>query len=141
MMRSLRLAFVCALALAGAACSNSDSSTADTAPSAPTAGTVTFSGTMAPGGTAIRQFDASASGTVSVTLTTTDPASTLVGLGIGIPGANIGACDMTKTIQTRAGSTAQLTAAVDAGSFCAGAFDVGTVGSAGVVLTFTVAHP
>jgi hypothetical protein len=141
MNRSLCPAIVCALALAGAACGSSNSSTAATAPSAPAAGTQTFTGTMAPRGTAIRTFTASATGTVSVTLSTTDPASTLVGLGIGIPGTSAGACDMTKTIQTRAGSTAQLTASVEAGSYCAGAFDIGTVGSSGVVLTFTVAYP
>lgn len=96
---------------------------------------------MAPGGTAVHQFTASAAGTVSVTLTATDPPSTLVGLGIGIPGSNVGTCDMTKTIQTRPGGTAQLTAPVEAGTFCAGTFDVGGLSSRGVLVTYSVAHP
>lgn len=96
---------------------------------------------MAPGGTVVHSFTASATGTVSVTLTATDPPSTLVGLGIGIPGSNAGACDMTKSIQTRAGGTAQLTASVEAGTSCAGTFDVGGLSSGGVLVTLAVAHP
>ncbi len=96
---------------------------------------------MAPGGTAIHQFVASATGTVTVTLTATDPASTLVGLGIGIPGNNTGVCDLTKTVQARPGSTAQLSASVEAGSYCAGAFDVGGLPTRGVLVTYSVAHP
>ena len=129
------------MALAGAACGNSTATPTTPTAAVPAAGTDTFVGQMAPGGTAVRAFIASAAGTVNITLTTTDPASTLVGLGIGIPGTNLGACDMTKTVQTRAGSTAQITAAVEAGVYCAGAFDIGTVGRTGVVITMTVAHP
>jgi hypothetical protein len=142
MRRSLLVAIVSALAVAAAACSSSDgsSSTTPTAPT-PTAGTETFIGQMAPGGSAFRVFTASATGTVNVTLTTTDPASTLVGLGIGIPGTNTGQCDLLKTVQTRQGSTAQITASVEAGAYCAGAFDVGAVGAQGVLVTITVAHP
>jgi hypothetical protein len=142
MRRSFGLALVFALALAGVACGGS-SSASTTAPTAavPTAGTETFVGQMAPGGAAIRTFIASATGTVSITLSTTDPGGILLGLGIGIPGTNIGSCDMTKTLQTRAGATAQITASVEAGYYCAGAFDIGTVGKAGVVVGLTVAHP
>ncbi len=141
MNRLLSLALVCALALTAAACGGSSTTAPTTTTVVPTAGTEAFTGTMAPGGTAIRNFTASAAGTVSVTLLTTDPNSTLLGLGIGIPGTNNGNCDMTKTLQTRAGSTAQLTASVEAGSFCAGAFDIGAVGANGVVIGMTVAHP
>jgi hypothetical protein len=132
---------VCALALAAIACGG-DSSTATT-PSAPAPapGTEAFTGTMARGGTAIRNFTASAAGTASVTMLTTDPGGTLLGLGIGIPGTNAGSCDMTTTIQTRAGSAPQLTATVEPGTFCAGVFDIGTVGVNGVVVGMTVAHP
>ena len=87
------------------------------------------------------EFTASASGTVSITLTTTDPPSTLVGLGIGIPGNNSGTCDLTKTVQTRPGAAAQLTASVESGTYCGGVFDVGGVGTRGVLVTYTVAHP
>ena len=139
---SLALAPALALAalLAGACGGNDTSTTAPSAP-VPTAGTDTFTGQMAPGGTAMHQFTASANGTVNITLTTTDPAATLVGLGIGIPGNNIGTCDMTKTVQARPGSAAQLSANVEAGQYCAGTFDVGGLPTRGVLVTYTVAHP
>jgi len=141
MSRSLSLTLACALALAAVACGGSSTAAPSTTAPAPTAGTEAFTGTMARGGTAIRNFTASAAGTASVTLLTTDPNATLLGLGIGIPGTNAGSCDMTTTLQTRAGSTAQLTATVEPGTFCAGVFDIGTVGVNGVVIGMTVAHP
>jgi hypothetical protein len=106
-----------------------------------TAGTDTFTGQMAPGGSAMHLFTASANGTVNVTVTTTDPAGTLVGIGIGIPGTNLGACDLTQTVQARPGSAAQLSATVEAGDYCAGTFDVGGLSARGVLVTYTVAHP
>lgn len=130
-----------ALALVAAACGNDSSSTTTPTTPTPTAGTDTFTGQMAPGGVAMHQFTASAVGAVVVTLTVTDPPSMLVGLGIGIPGSNAGQCDLTKTVQTRSGPTAQLSATVEAGDYCAGTFDVGGLPARGVLVTFTVAHP
>jgi hypothetical protein len=95
---------------------------------------------MAPTGSAVRTFTASAAGTVTVTLTSTAPA-TLVGLGIGIPGSATGGCDMTTSVTTSGGSAPQISASVDAGTFCAGAFDRGTVGSGGVLVSITIVHP
>jgi hypothetical protein len=126
--------------LAATGCGSGNSATTTPSPTA-TAGTETFTATMAPRGTAIHDFTASATGAVSVTLTATNPASTVVGLGIGIPGANVGGCDLTKTVQALAGTAAQLTATVESGMYCAGAFDVGTVPSSGVLVTISVAHP
>lgn len=129
-----------ALAIVAAACGSDDSATAPSTP-LPAAGTDTFTGQMAPGGTAMHQFTASANGTVNLTLTSTDPAGALVGLGIGIPGTNVGTCDLTKTAQARPGAAAQLSAAVEAGEYCAGTFDVGGLSTRGVLVTYTVAHP
>jgi hypothetical protein len=140
MRRSLGLAIVGMLALTAAACGSDNTTTTPSAP-APAPGTDTFTATLAPGGTAIHNFTASAAGGVVVTLTTTNPGPTLVGLGIGVPGANIGGCDLTKTVQAVPGPVGQLTANVEAGDYCAGAFDVGTVGRNGVLVTITVAHP
>jgi len=131
---------VCALALTAAACGDDSSATAPSTPTA-TAGTDSVTGQMAPGGVVFHQFEASAAGTVNITLTLTDPAATLVGLGIGIPGLNTGSCDLTKSVQARSGSTAQLSASVEAGTYCAGTFDVGGLGTRGVLVTYTVAHP
>lgn len=131
---------MCALALTAAACGDDSSATAPSTPTA-TAGTDSVTGQMAPGGVVFHQFEASAAGTVNITLTLTDPAATLVGLGIGIPGLNTGSCDLTKSVQARSGSTAQLSASVEAGTYCAGTFDVGGLGTRGVLVTYTVAHP
>jgi len=132
---------VFAFALAAAACGGDEDPTATSASPVAKAGTDSVTGQMAPGGALFHEFEASASGTVNVTLTTTDPAATLVGLGIGIPGNNSGTCDLTKTVQTRPGATAQLSASVEAGIYCAGAFDVGGLSTRGVLVTYTVAHP
>ena len=140
MRRSLGLALVSALALTAASCGNDNTSTTPSTP-APAPGTDTFTGTLAPGGTVMHTFTASAVGPVNVTLTTTSPPSILLGLGIGIPGANIGGCDLTKTVRALPGGAPQLTVNVEAGDYCAGAFDVGAVGSNGVLVTISVAHP
>ena len=134
------LGLVCALALAAAACGNDSSTTAPTTPTA-TAGTDSITGTLAPGGVLFHNFTASAAGTVNVTLTTTDPSGALVGLAIGVPGANTGSCDLTKTVQTRSGTAAQLSASVEAGDYCAGTYDIGGLPKAGVLVIYTVAHP
>jgi hypothetical protein len=140
MRRSLGLAIVGVLALTAGACGSDNTSTTPSTPP-PAPGTTTFTATLAPGGTVMHTFTASAVGAATVTLISTGPPSTLLGLGIGIPGANIGGCDLTKTVQALPGSTPQLTASVEAGSYCAGAFDVGTVGPNGVLVTIAVTNP
>jgi len=130
-----------AIVLLCTACGN-DTST-PTTPTPPPAGpgTETMNAVMAPGGTAIRTFTASAAGTVTVALNGTSPP-TVVGLGIGIPGGAFGGCDMTATVNTSGGPGApQITAPVGAGDFCAGTFDLGTVASGGVVVSVTIVHP
>lgn len=128
-----------AFASLGAACSNNNSN--PTAPSTPAGpGTETLTGLMAPGGTAARVFTASQAGTVTVLLASTDPSITL-GLGIGIQGATGVDCKFTQTVNTPAGTTPQLSVAVDPGKYCAGAYDTGHVGPNGVFVTITVTHP
>jgi ABC-type Fe3+-hydroxamate transport system substrate-binding protein len=140
MIRPALLALV--VVLACTACGN-DTPTATTS-TTPTAGpgTEMMNAVMAPGGTAVRTFTASAAGTVTVTLNSTAP-TTVVGLGIGIPGNATGGCDMTSTVNTSGGSSPQISAAVGAGDFCAGTFALGTgtIGSNGVLVSVTVVHP
>jgi hypothetical protein len=128
-----------AFAALGAAC-GSDSTT--TAPSTPTNGptTETLNGIMAPRGTATRTFSSLQAGTVTVLLAGADPAITL-GLGVGILGATGADCRFTQTVNTPAGTTPQLSVLVDPGVYCAGAYDIGTVGQAGVTVTVTITHP
>jgi hypothetical protein len=130
-----------AFAVLGAACGNNN--TTPTTPTAPTSPvTEALTGSMAPNGTAIRTFTATQSGTVSVTLTSASPPSNIVlGLGLGIRAATGADCRFSQTVNTPAGSAAQLTAAVDAGTYCAGAYDIGNVGPNGITVTVTVTHP
>ena len=69
-----------------------------------------------------------------------DPPLTL-GLGVGIRAATGTDCMFSQTVNTAAAATAQLSVAVDAGTYCAGTYDLGTVGADGVVVTITVTHP
>ena len=123
------------------ACSNNNNPSTPTTPTTP-AGTVTetLNGVMAPNGTAIRTFTARQAGTVTVQLARVDPSIT-VGLGIGIRGATGADCKFTQTVNTQSGTTAQLTATVDLGTYCAGAYDIGNVGQGGATVTVTVTHP
>jgi hypothetical protein len=127
------------LAAFNAACG--DDSTTTTTPSTP-AGTVTetLNGIMAPKGTAVRTFTARQSGTVTVLLASAQPSVTL-GLGIGVHGATGADCQFSQTLNTPAGATPQLSVSVDPGTYCAGAYDIGTVGPPGVTVTVTVTHP
>jgi hypothetical protein len=128
-----------AFAALGAACS--DNNTTTTAPSTP-AGTVTetLNGIMAPNGTAVRTFTARQSGAVTVLLSDAQPPVTL-GLGVGVRGSTGADCRFTQTLNTLPGTTPQLSVSVDAGTYCAGTYDIGTVGQPGVTVTVTVTHP
>jgi hypothetical protein len=130
-----------AFAVICAACSNNNNPSTPTTPTTP-AGTVTetLNGIMAPNGTATRTFTARQAGTVTVMLARVDPSVT-VGLGIGIRGATGADCKFTQTVNTQGGTTAQLTASVDLGTYCAGAYDIGNVGQGGTTVTVTVTHP
>ena len=135
-----------AFAVLGAACGND--TTTPTPPAArPSPETETLTGSMAQNGTAARTFTAAQSGTVSVTLnsvtlTSAGPPSNIVlGLGLGIRAATGTDCKFSQTVNTPAGAAPQLTATVDPGTYCAGAYDIGNVGPNGVTVTVTVTHP
>jgi hypothetical protein len=115
--------------------------TTTTAPSTPT-GTVTetLNGIMAPKGQAVRTFTANQAGTVTVLLAGAQPSVTL-GLGVGVRGATGADCQFSQTLNTLPATTPQLSVSVDPGTYCAGAYDIGTVGQPGVTVTVTVTHP
>ena len=136
------LAGLLAFAVLGAACSNNNESATPTAPAVVSPSTETLKGSMAPKGTATRTFTATQSGTVSVTFAGTEPASAVVlGLGIGIRSTTGIDCNFSRTVNTPPGATPQLTIAVDAGTYCAGVYDIGNVGSNGIIVSVTITHP
>jgi hypothetical protein len=127
-----------ALALASGGCRGDDST--PTAPTDPPK-TDTFTGTVQVNGKAIHNFNVEKSGQVSATLTgASPPASIVMGLGIGTPGEN--ACGLLHgaSVNTAAGSTAQLTGVVSPGTLCVTVFDIGNQ-TAPVTYTVSVVHP
>ena len=96
----------------------------------PTTTTVTFASNLAMGGASSRSFDVTRAGTVSATLTMVGNSATLkVGLGVGIPFADGTGCVLSRSVETIAGTTAQLELNVDVGKYCLQIYDPGTLTS------------
>ena len=136
------LAGLLAFAVLGAACGSDN--TTPTTPTAPTSslGTETLKGAMAQKGQALRTFTVLQAGTVTVTYDGTDPvSSTVLGLGIGIRAATGIDCQFTRTLNTAPSTTPQISIAVDPGTYCAGVYDIGTVGPNGITVSVTVSRP
>ena len=124
------------IAFAAAACKGKDQ--AATAPT-DTTKTDTFSGTVQVRGSAIHNFTPNA-GQVSATLTAAGPPSTIVmGLAIGTPGDSSCGVLTGASVNTAAGSAAQLTGVVSPGTLCVMVFDVGNQ-TAAITYTVTVTH-
>jgi hypothetical protein len=127
------------ITLATVACDNGSSTIAATSPSALT--TETFSGTVNVGSSDFRTFRATQSGTVSVTLNAAGPPTTIfMGVGFGTPSSSTCALLSGATADTQAGTTAQLSGTLNAGTYCVEVFDVGN-DTGPVTYTVTVAHP
>lgn len=127
-----------ALALASAGCKGKDN---PTTPTETPPKTDTFSGTVQVASRGSHNFTVENSGQVSVTLTAASPPATIVmGIGVGTPGDN--ACSVLQgaSVNTAAGSNAQLTGIVSPGTLCVTVFDVGNQ-TAPVTYTVTVVHP
>jgi hypothetical protein len=129
-MRRLALAF--ALAFLAAACGSSSLLTA------PASVTETFTGTVPVQGLDSHTFTVAAYGEIDVTLTAAGPPSTItMGLGLGTPTG--GTCSVQYQAQAQAGTTAQLSGTIAAGSWCVVVFDLGNQGGP-VDYSVTVAH-
>ncbi len=99
-----------------------------------------FSGELAPAGLNVHPFTVSRNnGTLEVTLTRLSTANLQVGLGVGTPSG--GSCTFLAgaSIRTAASSTPQLSGTTDAGSYCVGVFDAGTL-TESVGYAVTVSH-
>ena len=128
------------VALAAAACTGSTDSTATTTPTT-TQSTETFNGTVPVKGRTAHNFSVAAAGTVTVTLTAASPPDAVVmGLGIGTPTGTSCALLTGASVNTAAGTAAQLSGLVTAGALCVQVYDVGNQTSA-VSYTVTVVHP
>src|ERR1700681_3027367 len=117
MTTSLKAATVFAcllLAPWSAGCGNSSPST--TAPTSTTTSptTETFSSILYVGSAVSRTFTLTTAGTVTATLVSAAPPPTIVvGFGVGIPLLNGVGCLLSSSVNTAAGPTAQVQAAVE----------------------------
>jgi len=126
-----------AIALAFTGACGGSSTTTTTSPTAPTT-TDTFAGSLAAGGVDLHSFTVAQAGTLTVTLATVSPQSTItVGLGVGQPSGTT--CTLFSDTETaRMGSVVQGT--IDVGSYCVEIYDLGNVQGSDTY-TITVDHP
>jgi hypothetical protein len=104
-----------------ATCGN-DATTTPTETTSPT--TVTWTTQLGAHGAASRSFVASRSGTVSVTL---QSAPVTLGLAVGVPPASQSGCRPSTSATASPGTSPQLTAAVEQGSYCVMVYDIGEI--------------
>ena len=129
-------------ALLGTACTTSDTSSSAN-PAAPSGSLATeaFSGNVDVGGSDSHTFSVTQSGgQLNVVLTAAGPPATIyMGLGVGTPAG--GACSLLSGSQilTQAGTTAQLSGTVNAGTYCVAVFDAGNQ-TAQIAYSVTVTH-
>jgi hypothetical protein len=122
-----------------AGCSNS-TTTAPSTTTTPTIVTDTFTSIVTVKGATSHGFMVTTQGTVSVTLLSAGSASTVVGLGIGIPNANGANCNLDFSVNTTAGATAQITTTAEPGLYCVDVYDVGKL-TADVGISVQIVHP
>src|SRR5262249_14155640 len=136
----LALSSLAVCVLAGAACGGSDNSTPNFVMPTPTLVTESFTGAVAVGGTDFHTFSVANSGAISVTLTAAGPPATIyVGLGVGTP--SMATCTLLTNgaVATPAGTTAQLSGTISAGSYCVSVFDIGNQ-TGDITYAVTVTH-
>jgi len=130
-----------AITVLGTGCSNNQTPTSPTAATT-ASGTEVFASFITAGGTASHTFTVAQAGTISLTLTSLTPAST-VGLGVGVTGGTGLTCSLSRSVDASPTSdaTPQLAEAVDAGTYCVQVFDPGTVTAPGTQFSVTIEHP
>ena len=101
-----------------------------------------FSGTVSVGGAAFYSFTVEQNGTVRLTLTTVGganvPSSIWLGLGLGTPSGED--CSTTTSLNTQAGSSAQISGTYAPGIYCARVYDIGNL-IAPARFGITIEHP
>jgi hypothetical protein len=117
------------------------STTTTTSVASPTV-TEEFVATVPVSGSRFYSFEVIENGTVNVTLVSvggaTVPSTVWMGLGIGTPSGED--CTTTSTVNTAAGSTAQVSGTYAPGIYCAKVLDIGNL-FAPATVAVTIAHP
>lgn len=145
---SAGIALAAAAIVVGAAACNSETPTSPTTTTTvpPTVAepvtTEEFLGTVAVGGAAFYSFSVEQNGTVHLTLAsvggTNVPGSVWLGLGIGTPAGED--CSTTSSLNTQAGSSAQISGTYAPGIYCARVYDIGNL-IAPARFAITIEHP
>ncbi len=128
--------FAAVVILLGSGCT-AESPTTPSAPASPV--TATFASNLTPGGTVTRLFSAAVPGTVTLTLDSLAQPVT-VGLSLGLTRADGAGCYGSTSVHATAGSSPQISIAVDAGNYCAVIYDIGTIAQS-VAFSMTIVHP
>ena len=131
----------CALAMGVLTAVGCDDAATATSPTVTSPVTETFAGQFAVGGAAARSFSSASAGTATITLTQIGPpADVTIGIGIGIPQSDGSGCYLTQSVTAGAAAAPQLTAAVEAGTYCVRLFDTGALTSQ-VAFSVTIVRP
>jgi hypothetical protein len=118
------------------------STTTPTSPTAPVTTTELFSGTLTQLGSATQVFTVAATGTVTISLTSVAPLTTM-SLGVGVENSDGTNCltTITQNDNARSGASA-LTGTVAAGTYCVHLYDSGNIPVSGSAdYTVQVVHP
>ena len=131
-----RIVAAIAILTASTACSDTPTSPTTSTTTSTTTTVVTeptmteeFNGTVTVGGSTFYSFTVEQNGTVRLTLASVGganvPGSVWVGLGIGTPAGED--CVTTSSLNTQAGSSAQISGTYAPGIFCAKVYDIGNL--------------
>jgi hypothetical protein len=136
------LSVAVAVVLTAAACNKSSTAPAATTPTPVSRTTDTFTGTVQVKGSDSHSFPVSQTGVVDVTLTAAGPPATIVmGLGVGSLDASSTCVPFAgASTSASAGSNAQLSGTVTAGTLCVVVRDIGNQ-TGPVSYTVTALHP
>jgi hypothetical protein len=111
-----------------------------TSPSTTDPVTETFSSIVQPKGSTSRSFTTTASGTITVTLTSLGQDTAAIRLALGLADAASGDCAPTYSVITTQYSGRQLSQTADAGQYCILVTDIGEL-TGQTTFTVTVVHP
>jgi hypothetical protein len=90
--------------------------------------TIAFSSVVAVKGVSTRSFRVLQDGVVTLTLISAGPPSTVsIGFGVGVPRPDGTGCNLGRVVIAQAGTSPQLSVNVDAGLYCIGVYDPGTL--------------
>jgi len=105
----------------------------------PAPGTDVFTSNVPVGASVSHSINASQNGTITINLSTLAPADARIGFGLGVPRADLAACNLTTYINATTGS-GPITALVDRGSYCVRVFDAGALRTP-AAFTLTTTYP